>query len=71
MEVTMIENYEISEKDIEAALSYLKYHDPENANRENAIALLEDLKSGFHNMAHDNPDLLLKLQEEIDRNKES
>lgn len=67
----MAENYEINEKDIEVALRYLKYNDSENATRENAIAMLQDLKSGFHSMARDNPDLLLKLQEEIDRNKES
>lgn len=67
----MAKNYEINEKDIEVALRYLKYHDSENATRENAIALLHDLKSSFHSMAHDNPDLLLKLQEEIDSNKEN
>lgn len=59
-------SYKISDEDIEAALRYLKHHDPENANRDTAIALLEDLRSGFHTMAHDNPDKLLELQREID-----
>ena len=52
-------SYKISDEDIEAALRYLKYNDPENANRDMAIALLEDLRSGFHRMAHNNPDKLL------------
>ena len=59
-------SYKISDEDIEAALRYLKHHDPENANRDMAIALLEDLRSGFHTMAHNNPDKLLELQREID-----
>jgi hypothetical protein len=59
-------SYKISDEDIEAALRYLKYNDPENATRDTAIALLEDLRSGFHRMAHDNPDKLLELQKEID-----
>jgi len=59
-------SYKISDEDIEAALRYLKYNDPENANRDMAIALLEDLRSGFHRMAHNNPDKLLELQREID-----
>jgi len=62
----MVKKYEISESDIEIALRYLKFNDTENANRDKAIALLEDLHSGFHGMAHHNPDLLLKLQQEID-----
>jgi hypothetical protein len=63
-------NYEISDKDIETALRYLKYHDPENATRERAVALLQDLQAGFHGMAHDNPQLLVELQKEINRNRQ-
>lgn len=67
----MEDNYEISEQDIESALHWLKINDPENANREKAIALLEDLQTGFHQMSHNNPDRLLQLQEELKRNKGS
>jgi hypothetical protein len=61
--------YRISEEDIEVALRYLKYHDPQHATRLDAIAKLEDIKSDFHQLAHQNPDLLLKLQQEIDSDK--
>jgi hypothetical protein len=66
----MDESYEITEQDIEKAQRYLKYHDPENATREKAMALLHDLKSGLHGIAQKNPDLLFELQEDVD-NKEN
>jgi hypothetical protein len=65
----MVKKYKISEKDIEVALRFLKFHDPENANRDAAKALLEDLHLGIHRIAHNNPDLLLELQKELDKNK--
>ncbi|EDK72724.1 Recombinase [candidate division TM7 genomosp. GTL1] len=43
--------------------------DPENATRDKAIALLKDLKAGFHGMAHNNPELLAKLKQELDSNR--
>lgn len=61
--------YEISEQDIEVTLRYLKYHDPENATRDKAIAMLEELKAGIHSMAHNNPDLLIELQKDLDKHK--
>ena len=33
--------YQINEEDIEAAISYLKIHKPEKANKECAVQLLE------------------------------
>lgn len=65
----MEEKYEISEKDIESTLRWLKINDPANATREQAEALLRDLKSGFHSMAHNNPELLAKLKQELDSDK--
>jgi hypothetical protein len=59
------EQYEVTERDIEAALRWLKYNDPEYATREQALALLKDLQSGFHNMAHRDPEKLLELQAEL------
>ncbi len=64
----MEENYEINEKDIESVIRWLKINDPENANREKAVALLQDLKAGFHGMAHNNPELLDKLKRELEAN---
>lgn len=67
----MEDHYEISEKDIESAMRWLKVNDPDNANRDTAIALLEDLQTGFHQMSHNNPERLLQLQQELKRNKDS
>lgn len=67
----MAESYELNEKDIDSVIRYLKIHEPENATRERAIALLEDLQAGVHMMAHNNPDLLEKLQKELEENKHS
>jgi hypothetical protein len=61
----MDENYEISEKDIESVIRWLKINDPENATHEKAVALLQDLKAGFHGMAHNNPELLDQLRQEL------
>jgi hypothetical protein len=61
--------FQISDEDIEVAMRYLKYHKPEHATRQDAIDMLSDTQSDFHQLAHQNPELLLKLQEEIDRNK--
>lgn len=65
----MAKEYEINDQDIESVINFLKINDPENATREKAISLLQDLQRGFHGIAHDNPDLLLKLQKELDESK--
>lgn len=65
----MAESYELNEKDINSVTRYLEIHDPENATREKAIALLEDLQAGVHQMAHTNPELLEKLQKELEENR--
>lgn len=63
------EEYQISEKDIEGAIRWLKVNDPANANRDKAIALLKDMKTGFHQMSHNNPARLLELQQEVNQPK--
>ena len=65
----MAKKYEINDQDIESVINFLTINDPENATREKAIALLQDLQRGFHGIAHDNPELLLKLQKELDESK--
>ena len=59
------DKYEASEADIDVALRWLKYNDPSHATREQAMALLKDLDSGFHNMAHRDPDKLLRLETDL------
>ena len=63
----MDDKYEITDKDIEVALKYLQFHDPKNATAEKAIAMLKDLRQGYHDMAHSNPTLLEELQRELDQ----
>ena len=65
----MDKRYKYSEEDIEVVIRYLKLNDPENATREQAVALLEDLSVGLHGIAHHNPELLLKLKKELDNRK--
>lgn len=67
----MEQPYKINEKDIESVIRWLKINDPEKATREQAEALLKDLKTGFHGMAHNNPDLLNQLKQELDSNTNS
>ena len=67
----MDESYEMNEKDIESVIRFLEAHDPENATREKAIELLEDLHAGVHSMAHNNPELLEELQEELEGTKQA
>ena len=62
----MANDNDIPEKHIEIALRYLKYHDPENATREKAVAMLLDIKTGLRSVGQNNPDLLFDLQKEID-----
>jgi len=38
VDADMEEEYQISEKDFESALRWLKFNDPPNANRDKAIA---------------------------------
>jgi hypothetical protein len=59
------EKYTVSEEDIEVALRYLKFNDPKNATREKAKAMLDDLQSGFHGMAHHDPERLLDLRDTL------
>lgn len=65
----MAKEFKITEEEIAKALNYLKYHDPENATREQAEALLRDLQAGYHGMAQHNPELLLKLQKDLKKDK--
>lgn len=67
----MSKEYEINEKDIDSMIRYLKIHDPENATPEKAIEKLEELMTGVHTLSHTNPELLEKLYDELNDNKNS
>lgn len=61
--------YEINDKDIDSVIRWLKINDPERADRENAIGMLQDLHTGFHQMSDSNPELLKKLQADLQGEK--
>ncbi len=67
--MTQPKPYEITEKDIDQALSILKRTDPENATPENAIALLEQLQATFHTMNHEDPEQLQSLYDSLMKSK--
>ncbi len=64
-------SYKINEKDIESVINFLKQTDPENANPEMAIQILERLQKSFHDLSHTNPEQLLKIYEELKNSKKS
>lgn len=53
--------YEITEKDIESTYNYLKIFHPEKASKEYALAMLEYLKAGYHELSKVDPEGLDKL----------
>lgn len=65
----MSNGYQINEKDIESVIRYLKSIDPDNATPEMAIEILEHLKAGFHSMAHNDPDALEKIYNDLKQHK--
>lgn len=67
----MADNQDIPEEYIEVALRYLKYHDPEHCSREDAIGLLKDLQTGYHEMSTNDPEKLLELKKQLDERKDN
>lgn len=65
----MADQYEITEKDIESTVNYLKIFHPENATREFAVEMLEYLKASYHRLASTNPDALDDLYEAFEKSK--
>lgn len=63
------DGYQINEKDIESVIKFLKTIDPENATPEMAIELLEHMKASFHTLAHESPDKLKEIYEELKNQK--
>ena len=67
--MTKPNEYQLNEKDIESVIRYLKTIDPENATPEMAIAILEHLKTTYHTMNHEDPEMLKKILEELKKEK--
>lgn len=66
----MANEYELNEKDIDSTIRYLQTIDPKNATSETAIALLEEMRAGLHNISHSDPELLAKLYQELKNKKD-
>lgn len=45
-------NYEFTEDDIQKVLDYLTHHNPENADRDYAIQLLQQMQDNAFNVAN-------------------
>lgn len=61
--------YNITQKDIDAMIRFLKATDPDNATPEMAIELLEHLQASIHTMSHEDPEKLEMLYEEFKATK--
>jgi hypothetical protein len=64
-------SYEINEKDIQSVINFLKKTDPENANPEMAIAILEHLQKTFHSLSHTDPDQLIKIYNDLKKTRKT
>lgn len=66
-----LNKYGIDENDIDTVINFLKRTDPENATPEKAIALLEDLQAGIHQIGHDDPKKLEEMLTSLQNEKKS
>ena len=58
-------DYEITEKDIESMVNYLRIFHPENANRDFAVEMLNYLKATSHRLAQSSSEMLETLYEAL------
>lgn len=58
----MNDEYQINEEDIRAIIRYLKIHDPENADRDYAIQLIEAMQSFGGDLARSDEALAEAIQ---------
>ncbi len=65
----MAKQYELNEKDIDSVLRYLKLTDSKHATPEMAIAILERMQMTFHQMSHNDPELLEKVWHDLKKQK--
>ena len=57
------EPYDISEEDVQKVITYLKFHDPENANREYAIEFIEAMQVTSNEIARTDEELAKAIEE--------
>jgi hypothetical protein len=57
------EPYDISEEDVQKVITYLKFHDPENANREYAIEFIEAMQVKSNEIARTDEELAKAIEE--------
>lgn len=63
------DRYQINEKDINTVLKILKRIDPKNATSEMAITILEHFQTKFHILAHEDPNKLVELFDQLKEEK--
>ena len=57
------EPYDISEEDVQKVITYLKFHDSENANREYAIEFIEAMQVTSNEIARTDEELAKAIEE--------
>lgn len=67
--IIMEDFYEISDKDIDGMLSYLRIFEPENATQEYAVEFLKYLKIGYRRTGRVDPDELPELLKAFKKSK--
>jgi hypothetical protein len=60
-------DYQITDEDIDGMVHFLEVYRPKQADRDHAILFLEYLKSGFENIARNNPDDIETLYEQFEK----
>lgn len=60
-------DYQITDEDIDGMMHFLEVYRPKQADRDHAILFLEYLKSGFQNIARNNPDDIEALYEQFEK----
>ena len=67
-DISKLKDYDLNEQDIDKTLNFLRIFDPQNATPEHAIAFLEYLRIGVHEIAHSADDTRLEaLYEEFQK----
>ena len=62
-------DYIINEKDIDSFLNVLKRVDPEHATPEMAIQLIEFYIEKFHEIGHEDPEMLEEMYKEFSKKR--
>jgi hypothetical protein len=65
----MTKEYEINEEDIGKVLNFLQLSDPDHANRDMAIAILDYMYSSMDQMSFDDPESLDKVIQDMKNHK--